>query len=260
MVANFAAGGAAINQIASSLPARTEGGADRTRPPDARFHGGGGDERGRVSRAVDYRLSQPCPTIATCWRSARWASPTRRRRRRCARPCSAAAPRAGPAAAPASTMTGLRASARRSRRRWHSSRHSRDPLAVAAALGGRELAAIAGAVLAARRHRIPVLLDGFVATSAVAAARASRYAASLDHCRAGHVSAEAGHRALLRELKLDPLLDLEACGSARPPAPASPSCCCAPRWPATPGWQLSPRPAFPARASDETLPHDLRVD
>ena len=47
-----------------------------------------------------------------------------------------------------------------------------DPLAVAAALGGRELAAIAGAVLAARRHRIPVLLDGFVATAAVAAAGA----------------------------------------------------------------------------------------
>jgi nicotinate-nucleotide--dimethylbenzimidazole phosphoribosyltransferase len=82
-----------------------------------------------------------------------------------------------------------------------------DPLAVAAALGGRELAAIAGAVLAARRHNVPVLLDGFVATSAVLPlARLDRRA--LDHCRAGHVSAESGHRDLLRELKLDPLLDL----------------------------------------------------
>jgi len=82
-----------------------------------------------------------------------------------------------------------------------------DPLAVAAALGGRELAAIAGAVLAARRHHIPVLLDGFVATSAVLPL--SRLdPRALDHCRAGHVSAEAGHRDLLRELKLDPLLDL----------------------------------------------------
>jgi nicotinate-nucleotide--dimethylbenzimidazole phosphoribosyltransferase len=82
-----------------------------------------------------------------------------------------------------------------------------DPLAVAAALGGRELAAIAGAMLAARRHHIPVLLDGFVATSAVLPlARLDPHA--LDHCRAGHVSAEAGHRDLLRELKLDPLLDL----------------------------------------------------
>ena len=43
-----------------------------------------------------------------------------------------------------------------------------DPLAIAAALGGRELAAILGATLAARRQRIPVLLDGFVCTAAVA--------------------------------------------------------------------------------------------
>lgn len=93
-----------------------------------------------------------------------------------------------------------------------------DPLQVAAALGGRELAAIAGAVLAARRHHIPVLLDGFVATAA--ALPLARLAANaLDHCRAGHVSAESGHRELLRELALHPLLDLgmrlgEASGAA----------------------------------------------
>lgn len=82
-----------------------------------------------------------------------------------------------------------------------------DPLRVAACMGGRELAAIAGSALAARSRGIPVLLDGFVATSAVLPlARLAPDA--LDHCRAGHVSAEAGHRALLQELKLDPLLDL----------------------------------------------------
>jgi nicotinate-nucleotide--dimethylbenzimidazole phosphoribosyltransferase len=83
-----------------------------------------------------------------------------------------------------------------------------DPLLVAAALGGRELAAIAGAVLAARRHRIPVLLDGFVATAAILPL-ARLDAGILAHCRAGHVSAELAHRALLRELGLAPLLDLE---------------------------------------------------
>jgi nicotinate-nucleotide--dimethylbenzimidazole phosphoribosyltransferase len=83
-----------------------------------------------------------------------------------------------------------------------------DPLGVAAALGGRELAAIAGAVLAARRRHVPVLLDGFVATAAVLPlARLGEGA--LDHCRAGHVSAESAHRELLRELALDPLLDLD---------------------------------------------------
>jgi nicotinate-nucleotide--dimethylbenzimidazole phosphoribosyltransferase len=93
-----------------------------------------------------------------------------------------------------------------------------DPLAVAAALGGRELAAITGAVLAARQHNVPVLLDGFVATSAVLPL-ARLDTGALDHCRAGHVSAESGHRDLLGELKLSPLLDLnmrlgEASGAA----------------------------------------------
>jgi len=83
-----------------------------------------------------------------------------------------------------------------------------DPLAVAAAMGGRELAAIAGAILAARRHHIPVLLDGFVATAAVLPL-ARLEAAILQHCRGGHVSAESGHRALLGEMGLEPLLDLD---------------------------------------------------
>ena len=82
-----------------------------------------------------------------------------------------------------------------------------DSLQVAAALGGRELAAIAGAILAARRHRIPVLLDGFVATAAILPLTRLD-AGILDHCQAGHVSAESGHRALLGELGLKPLLDL----------------------------------------------------
>jgi nicotinate-nucleotide--dimethylbenzimidazole phosphoribosyltransferase len=82
-----------------------------------------------------------------------------------------------------------------------------DPLGVAAALGGRELAAIAGAILAARFNRIPVLLDGFVATAAVVPL-ARLDPGILEHCRAGHVSAESGHSALLAELGLDPLLDL----------------------------------------------------
>jgi nicotinate-nucleotide--dimethylbenzimidazole phosphoribosyltransferase len=83
-----------------------------------------------------------------------------------------------------------------------------DPLAVAAALGGRELAAILGACLAARRKTIPVLLDGFVCTAAVAPLAKLR-SDTLAHALAAHVSAEAGHRMLLDELRLRPLLDLE---------------------------------------------------
>jgi nicotinate-nucleotide--dimethylbenzimidazole phosphoribosyltransferase len=93
-----------------------------------------------------------------------------------------------------------------------------DPLRIAAALGGRELAALAGAALAARHQRIPVLLDGFVSTAAVAPLAKLRVDA-LAHAMASHVSAESGHRALLDELGLKPLLDLgmrlgEASGAA----------------------------------------------
>jgi nicotinate-nucleotide--dimethylbenzimidazole phosphoribosyltransferase len=82
-----------------------------------------------------------------------------------------------------------------------------DPLASAAALGGRELAAILGAALAARHRRVPVLLDGFVCTAAVAPLT-RLHADALDHVLAAHVSAESGHRLLLRELGLAPVLDL----------------------------------------------------
>jgi nicotinate-nucleotide--dimethylbenzimidazole phosphoribosyltransferase len=83
-----------------------------------------------------------------------------------------------------------------------------DPLQVAAALGGRELAAILGATLAARQKGMPVLLDGFVSTAAAAPLVKLRDDA-LDHAMAGHASAEAGHRALLQEVGLAPLLDLD---------------------------------------------------
>jgi len=83
-----------------------------------------------------------------------------------------------------------------------------DPLACAATFGGRELAAILGAILAARRRRIPVLLDGFVCTAA-AAPLAKLQPGALDHASAAHVSAEAGHRLLLAELGLRPFLDLD---------------------------------------------------
>ncbi len=93
-----------------------------------------------------------------------------------------------------------------------------DPIKIAAALGGRELAAILGAALAARLNGIPVVLDGFVSTAAVAPLAKLR-ADTLAHAVAGHVSAEAAHRALLDELGLTPLLDLhmrlgEASGAA----------------------------------------------
>lgn len=91
--------------------------------------------------------------------------------------------------------------------RWRHADVLADPLRVAAALGGRELAALLGAALAARRHGVPILLDGFVCTAAVAPL-ALLHPYGLGHAQAAHRSAEAGHRRLLENLRMQPLLDL----------------------------------------------------
>ena len=80
-------------------------------------------------------------------------------------------------------------------------------LQILAALGGREQAAICGAVIAARLARIPVLLDGFICTAAVAPLHAAR-PALLDHCLIGHASAEPGHRGMTEAMGKRPILDL----------------------------------------------------
>ncbi|BBF93501.1 nicotinate-nucleotide--dimethylbenzimidazole phosphoribosyltransferase [Blastochloris tepida] len=82
-----------------------------------------------------------------------------------------------------------------------------DPLEVLRRLGGREVAAIAGAILAARHQRVPVILDGFVTTAAAAVLHAMD-ARALDHCLAAHCSAEPAHVEVLRRLNKTPLLDL----------------------------------------------------
>jgi nicotinate-nucleotide--dimethylbenzimidazole phosphoribosyltransferase len=93
-----------------------------------------------------------------------------------------------------------------------------DPLAVLACLGGSELAAITGAVVAARMARVPVLLDGFACTVAASVLLKIRPDA-LDHCLVAHCSAEPGHRRLLELIGKKPLLEFgmrlgEASGAA----------------------------------------------
>ena len=82
-----------------------------------------------------------------------------------------------------------------------------DPLAILQTLGGREIAAMAGAIASARLHRIPVLLDGFICASSAAVLQAMNSRA-LDHTQAGHVSAECGHAQLLSKLGKKPILSL----------------------------------------------------
>lgn len=82
-----------------------------------------------------------------------------------------------------------------------------DPLEALRCLGGRELAAMAGAIARARSLRIPVILDGFICTASAAALECA-VAGSLDHTVAGHVSAEGAHAKLLAHLNKAPLLNL----------------------------------------------------
>lgn len=82
-----------------------------------------------------------------------------------------------------------------------------DGLDILRCLGGREIAAMAGAIAAARVLRIPVILDGFIC-SAAAACLADASSGALDHAVAGHQSAEGAHGAVLEKLGKQPLLNL----------------------------------------------------
>lgn len=89
----------------------------------------------------------------------------------------------------------------------HHGGNLKDPLEALRRLGGRELAAIAGAILAARMEKIPVILDGYASLAAAAVLRAAEPAA-IDHCLLGHVSREPGMAKAAAVLGLRPLLDL----------------------------------------------------
>ncbi len=82
-----------------------------------------------------------------------------------------------------------------------------DPLEVLRRLGGREMAAMAGAIVRARIESIPVILDGFICTVS-AAALEKQAPGSLDHCIAGHLSAETAHGRILRMIDKVPLMDM----------------------------------------------------
>lgn len=82
-----------------------------------------------------------------------------------------------------------------------------DPLEVLRCLGGREIAAMTGAYLGARMGMVPVILDGFISCAAAAVLEKAAPGA-LDHCIAGHQSAEGAHARLLEKLGKEPLLSL----------------------------------------------------
>lgn len=218
MVANFEAGGAAINQLCGEARAELRVVALDLDRPTADFCGGaamtGGEclevwNRGMAAVVADLDLLAVGEMGIGNTTSAA---------------ALAAALFGGPGSDWAGPGAGLDAEgvARKAAvidlalERHAAARH--DPVELLRRLGGREIVAMAGAMLAAREHRIPVLLDGFVAAAAAAVLHRLTPDA-LAHVQAAHLSAEPGHRRLLEHLGLVPLLQLgmrlgEASGAA----------------------------------------------
>ncbi|NOQ87233.1 MAG: nicotinate-nucleotide--dimethylbenzimidazole phosphoribosyltransferase, partial [Deltaproteobacteria bacterium] len=82
-----------------------------------------------------------------------------------------------------------------------------DPLDVLAKVGGFEIAGIAGLIIGSAFHRIPVVIDGFISTTAAMVA-VSLKTSIKEYIFASHKSVERGHKVLLKRLKQKPILDL----------------------------------------------------
>ncbi|CAN5572722.1 nicotinate-nucleotide--dimethylbenzimidazole phosphoribosyltransferase [soil metagenome] len=210
MVKNFLAGGAAINQLAGAIDADLRiYELDLDHPTDD-FTQGPAMSEARVANAMAYGMMAAEPGIdILCLGEMGIANTTT-----AATLCAAlfggtgedwAGPGTGVQGAALANKIAVIDEALAHHR---DAIAARDPLTLLAAVGGEELAAIAGAVVAARMGRIPVLLDGYACTAAAAVLfAADRHA--LDHCKVAHRSAEPGHRRLLDAIGQRPLLDLD---------------------------------------------------
>ena len=85
--------------------------------------------------------------------------------------------------------------------------NSKDPLRILAAVGGLEIAALAGLIIGGAAKRIPVVIDGFISTAAYVIAHALN-ATVKDYCFFAHASAEPGHKRIMAAIEEQPLVDL----------------------------------------------------
>ena len=90
----------------------------------------------------------------------------------------------------------------------HNSEVSPSPLEILRHYGGRDIAGVVGAILAARHQRIPVILDGYVVCAAAAVLHRIN-PSTLDHCIAAQVTIEPAHQALLDRIEKTPAMELE---------------------------------------------------
>ncbi len=217
MVQNFINGGAAINQLCKTFDADLRVYEMALETPTRDFTQAPAMDDEEAGRSLAYGMMSVEPGLdVLCLGEMGIANTTSASALACALFGGTAADWAGPG-------TGVAGEALRRKTEVIAkgvSKHKdvADPLEILRCLGGFELAAITGAVIAARRARTPVMLDGFACT--VAASVLHRIDPHLlDHCIVSHVSAEPGHRRLLKEIGKTALFDFgmrlgEASGAA----------------------------------------------
>ncbi|MEE9388781.1 MAG: nicotinate-nucleotide--dimethylbenzimidazole phosphoribosyltransferase [Paracoccaceae bacterium] len=205
MVANFSHGGAAINQLAKLMGAKLDVHGLELERPTADFSQGPAMDAAEVVAALNAGWGAVHPASDVLVVGEMGIGNTT------SAAAIAAALFGGKAAGWTGRGTGLNDAGLETKvrvvERALSVNTDRDPLEILRCLGGRELAAMAGAIARARDLRIPVILDGFICTAAAAVLEAAQPGA-LDHAVAGHVSAEAAHKVLLGKLGKQPLLAL----------------------------------------------------
>jgi nicotinate-nucleotide--dimethylbenzimidazole phosphoribosyltransferase len=210
MVKNFLAGGAAINQLAATIDADLRiYELDLANPTDD-FTRGPAMSETRTANAMAYGMMAAEPGIdVLCLGEMGIANTTTAATLSAALFGGSGADWAGPGTGVKGAALMHKISVIDEALAHHKKAIAeRDPLALLAAVGGEELAAIAGAVLAARMGHIPVLLDGYACTAAASVLHAiDRHA--LDHCLVAHRSAEPGHARLLQAIGQRPLLDMD---------------------------------------------------
>ena len=205
MVQNFIAGGAAVNAICGALDAELRVYELSLETPTADFTEAPAMTDEECARAIAYGMMAVEPGIDALALGEMGIANT----------TSAAAialalhgGRAEDWTGPGTGVSGDRLDAKIETVRLGAARHGGGPpLEVLRCLGGFETAALFGALAAARMGRVPVLLDGYGAAAAAAVLHALD-PAGLDHCQAGHLSAEPAHARLLALWGKAPLLDL----------------------------------------------------
>ncbi len=207
MVKNFIAGGAAINQICRAVDADLRVFEMNLEAPTGDISKQAAMSEEECAKAMAYGMMAVEPGIDALALGEMGIGNTT------AAAALAAALFGGEAELWTGPGTGVEGEALEEKRRIVAaalSRHrspERDPFELLRRLGGLELAAIAGAVLAARLARIPVVLDGFASTAAASVLYAALPGA-LDHAIVAHLSPEPGHRRLLERIGKKPLFDL----------------------------------------------------